>query len=288
MPALGTKALKMKTISLSPSPLAPILGRLLLLLLLAWGSFSCQYSKLLKSDDVEEKYQAAVDYYDQKEYGKAMGLFEQLIPILRGGPRADEVNYYYAYCHYGLEDYVMAGYHFRSYAQTYAYSDKREECEFMSAYCYYLDAPRPSLDQGTTRNAMTELSLYMTHYPQSERTQQCDALMEDLTDRLAEKSYLAAKQYFNMDYFKSAMTAIASSLEQFPFTPHREELAFLLVKSHFLYAENSVQEKQAERYQAALKQFDNFILEFPDGQYSKEARRIQEGCLKHTQTASGG
>ena len=42
---------------------------------------SCsKYQKLLKSSDMELKYEAAMAYYDDEKYERAMALFEELIP----------------------------------------------------------------------------------------------------------------------------------------------------------------------------------------------------------------
>ena len=52
--------------------------------------------------------------------------------------KAEEINYYYAYCHYSLGEYLMASYLFDIYAQTYLNGKHTEECQYMTAYCFYL------------------------------------------------------------------------------------------------------------------------------------------------------
>ena len=66
------------------------------------------------------------------------------------------------------------------------------------------------------------------------------------------------------------------SLIEYPDTRYREELMFLILKSSYLLADNSIPEKQRERYQAAVDEYYSFIGEFPEGPHSREARRIYD------------
>src|ERR1035437_401278 len=74
-----------------------------------------KFNKLVKSGDMEAKYAAAVKYYDKKDYTRAQTLFEELMSVYRGTAKAEEVHYYFAYCNYNLQDFIVAGYHFRNF-----------------------------------------------------------------------------------------------------------------------------------------------------------------------------
>ena len=46
--------------------------------------YSCsKYQKVLKSDDINFKYEQAVKYYKNSEFNKALPLFNELIPIFK-------------------------------------------------------------------------------------------------------------------------------------------------------------------------------------------------------------
>ena len=63
-----------------------------LVVLIAVISASCsKYQKLLKSSDMELKYVAAMAYYEDEKYERAMALFEELIPLFRGTDRKSVV-----------------------------------------------------------------------------------------------------------------------------------------------------------------------------------------------------
>jgi len=176
---------------------------LLIIISLAVFSSSCKYQKLLKSTDNKLKYEKAKEYYENEDYAKAMTLFEQLIPIYRGTEKGEEISYFYAYSNYHLKNYILAGHYFRKFINSFPNSKFTEECSFMSAYCYYLDSPKSTLAQESTAKAITELQLYMGRYPESERIDECNELMDDLTRKLQKKSFENALLYYNRELYKA-------------------------------------------------------------------------------------
>ena len=129
---------------------------------------SCnEYQQVLKSADPELKYTKTVEYYEKGEYLKALPLFEELIPLYRGTDKGQKIYYFYAYTNYHLGYLVTAAYHFRNYYSTYPNSKYAEESLFMSAYCNYLDAPGPTLDQTPTKLALEELQIFVNAFPTS-------------------------------------------------------------------------------------------------------------------------
>lgn len=232
---------------------------------------SCKYEKLLKSRDYKLKYQKALEYYADEDYMRAEGLFEQLKPILKGTKQADTVFYYAAYCSYFQKSYLLASHYFSEFKKTYGNSHFVEDAEFMNAYCIYLLAPRPSLDQSYSYQAITLFGLYMSRYPNSSKTAECITYIEDLRNKLVDKSYQSAKLYFNLGEYKAAIIALNNSLDDFPETKYREEIMYLILKAKFLLAENSIANKKIERYQSTVDEYYSFIGEFPASEYLKDA-----------------
>jgi outer membrane protein assembly factor BamD len=116
----------------------------------------------------------------------------------------------------------------------------------------------------------------LRHYPNSQHKEEALKYVAEMQDKLVDKSYLSAKLYYNLSLYKSSIIALNNSLNDYPDTKYREELMFLLLKSSYLLAENSVEEKQKERYQAAVDEYYSFMGEFPQSGYVKEAQRMYE------------
>lgn len=250
------------------------MGRLISLILVLLVVSSCQYEKLLKSRDNRLKFNKALEYYGDEDYMRAEGLFEQLKPILRGTNQADTVYFYAAYCSFHQSSYLLAAHYFDEFKKYYGNSPFVEEAEFMGAYSVYKLSPKPSLDQSYSYQAISLFGIYMSRYPNSERMDECVKIIEELKNKLVEKSFYAAKLYYNLESYKAAIVALNNSLEEFPETKYREEIMFLILKSKFLLAEYSVQEKRVERYQSAVDEFYAFSGEFPESDHKEEAKDI--------------
>jgi outer membrane protein assembly factor BamD len=244
---------------------------LLALLMLA----SCShFGKLMKSTDYELKKNKAKEYFDAGDFTKVNQLLEQILPRYRATEEAEELTWMSAQSYYGMQDFLMAGSEFRNYATVYPYGKHDEEANFLAAMCDYYSSPRAELDQQNTRNAIDGFILFITKYPSSERAAEAKKYMKELQDRLSEKSYLSARLYYRMDQYKSAVTALANSLKEYPDTKYRQEMMFLKLSSLFYYADNSIPSKQTERYQAALDEYYSFIEEFPKSEYAKDLSKI--------------
>ncbi len=238
------------------------------------------YEKLLKSTDYQLKYNKAFEFYNNGDYVKATTLYEQIGTIYRGTTKADTIEFYKAKSYFFQKDYTMAGHYFKGLVTLNPNSPFGEESYFMAAYCLYKQSPRPSLDQANTYAAINALSLFKIAYPNSTKFEECDRLIAELNEKIVEKSYLSAVLYYNMGNYKSSIIALRNSLNDYPDTKNREELMFLLLRSSYLLAVNSVPEKQRDRYQSTVDEYYSFIAEFPDGKYTEEAKNIYEQSNK--------
>ena len=207
-------------------------------------------------------------------------MFDQIINVYRGTTKADTVYNYQANCSLKQRDYTLAGYYFKNLADNYPNSVFAENADFMTAYCHYMLSPKPSLDQENTMKAITAFQLYMIKYPGSERKSEAQAYISELRDKLVQKSFLSAKLYYDVEEYQSSIIALQNSLEEYPESEDREELMFLLLKSDYLLAVNSVAEKQAERFQQTVDEYYSFVGEFADSQYRKEADRMYHDALR--------
>jgi outer membrane protein assembly factor BamD len=248
------------------------IGLIVTLLISACG----EYNKILKSTDYEFKYKKAIEYYEDGEYVRAGTLFQELVNIYRGTSRADQIYYYYAKSMMGQKDYLMATHYFKSLLKEFPGSDYAEEAQFMVGYCNYLLSPKPRLDQTVTQEAIESLQLYINLYPYSDRVDEANRLIDELRSKLVYKSYLNARLYYDFGNYKAAVVALNNSLKEYPDSEYREELMYLLLKSKYLLAVNSVQDKKQERLSGTLDEYFTFVDEYPESQYRREVDRFYE------------
>lgn len=251
---------------------------LLIILVLSFASCS-EYQKLLKSDDAELKYTKAIDYFDKGDYMRASTLFDEVSSYYKGTERSEDVLNYLAKSYMGEKDYYSASEYYKTYVKTYPKGKYVKEAKFMIGYCYYLDSPDPRLDQTETYNAIAALEDFVEMYPESERVPQANKLLDELNDKLAYKAYLNAKLYYNLgnymgNNYESAVITAQNALRKFPGTKYREQLEFLMLQSRYEEAVQSVQEKLVERYRNTIDEYYNYINDFPNGKYRKQADHI--------------
>ncbi|MBL4654044.1 MAG: outer membrane protein assembly factor BamD [Flavobacteriales bacterium] len=248
---------------------------LISLLILLLGSCS-EHQKVMKSTDLKLKYDKAIEYFESEAYLKALPLFEELIIIYRGTPRAEKLSYYQAYCDYHLGDLLLASYRFRTFAKTFPISQWAEECLFMSAYCNYLNSPKSSLDQSATYSAINDMQLFTRVNPDSELVDSCNYLIDELKAKLEQKAFDNAYQYYHMRRHKAAITSFQNLLSDFPLTKHEEEIRFLILESNYSLATNSVYSKKGNRLMDVEKAYNLLKKSYPESEHLKQAEDVIE------------
>ena len=238
---------------------------------------SCsKHQKLLKSTDNEMKYDKAIEYYEEGDYYRALQLFEQLIPVYRGTNKAEKLYYYYAYAYYHEREYIMASYYFKRFSLNFPSSEFAEEASFMAAYCKYLDSPRYSLDQSVTREAIDAFQLFINRFPFGEKAQEANEYIDELRKKLERKSYNIASLYFKMEDYRAAIVSYNNLLEEYPDTEFKEDVLYKIVNAYYNYAMKSIEEKQQERFENAVKAYYDFVALYPESRYVADVEKMKE------------
>ena len=242
---------------------------------------SCNgYQKIVKSNDIELKYIMAKKYYEENEYFKALPLLDELHTLFKGTKKAEEVDYLLAYTHYGLGANMLASYKFKQFTLTYPFSKHKEELSYMAAYCYYLESPKYSLDKTNTLKAIQELQTFIDKYPESEKVEKCNFLIDDLTKKVHKKVYGIAKLYYDIEDYNAAITALNNVITDYPTIDNQSEIQFLILDANYKLAINSVSSKKIERLNNTIASYRYFAKNFPEANSIKEANNIYEKSIK--------
>ena len=252
-----------------------------LLLLLAFSLLtSCsKFSKLQKSGTDDEKYKAALEYYQKGDFYRAGLLFEELIPLLKGSTESEMAQFYYAYTQYQQQQYNMSQFLFKKFYDTYARSDYAQEALYMHAYSLYKDSAPHNLDQTSTMTAISALQDFINAYPDSPFRNECTGYIMELRKKLELKAYEKAKLYykisdFNLASLKSAVISIENFKKDFPDSQFSEELSYLKVDAQYTLAKSSFADKQKERYESAVKFYKELVDKYPQSSYLKDAEKL--------------
>lgn len=243
---------------------------------------SCSgYSKVLKSNDSNLRYQTAIEYTDKGKYNKALTLFQDVAHVYAQSARADTLAYYTGLCYYKSGDFVSSAELFDGFRRRFGRSPFLEDAEYMYAKGFYFSSPKPEYDQTATHQALQAITEYLDRYPNSVKKDQLIENMIELRQKLYDKAFMNAKVYYDIGYYNSAVTALQNAIDMYPESGHREELAYLIVSAHCLYARNSVASLQRQRYLDTQNAYYNFVDQYPDSKYKKEVDKMLEEAKKH-------
>lgn len=242
---------------------------------------SCsKFQKLQKSDDIEEKYEAAVQYYENKQYYKAGILLEELIPIMRGRVEAEKAIFYYAYCHYNQKQLLLSAYYFDKLVEDYPRSDYAHEASFMNVKSKYESTAKFNLDQGDTYNTIASIQSFINRYTDSKYVEECNVMIDVLNYKLEQKAFENAKLYHKLRFYKSGVLASKIFMESFPVSKHNEELLYLRIDSQLNLAKKSVDSKKKERLLDAITYYQEYVDRFPDSEFIRDAEALYETSIK--------
>ncbi|MDR6560969.1 MULTISPECIES: outer membrane protein assembly factor BamD [unclassified Arcicella] len=262
--------------------------KFLLFILFALTLSACSnFEKIRKMTDEKKKYDAAIRFFKKGQYDKASILFEELLPILTGTDQQEIATFYQAYCDYHTGNYEMANFHFKRFAETFARSEYYEEAVYMSAYSLYKNSPQFNLDQSGTITAINELQNFINNYSDSKFREETSDLIKELRKKLEKKSYEKVKLYyktseFNIATLKSAVIEINNFQKDYPDSDYNEELAFLKVQSQFDLAQSTIESKQKERFDDAIKYYQDLVDKYPKSDFLKKAEKLYDISFKES------
>ena len=229
--------------------------------------------KIIKSEDPDLIYSEGLKYYGREKWKQSSDLFDACQAYYVGDVREDSIAFFSARSKFKNRDYADATTQLDEFRRKFGRSIFVEDAEAMLAMCHYYLSPDPTRDQSVTSEAIIAFSEFIERYPNSKRVEAFSNLITELTERLKKKAYLNAYTYFKIQRYKSAVVALRNALKQYPETPYREDILYLIAVSNYRLAHNSISDKQGERYLNVLDSYYSFINEFPKSKRRKELER---------------
>jgi outer membrane protein assembly factor BamD len=239
------------------------------------GLCSCnKYSKVMKSKDVAYKLTMADQFYAQKKYRQAQQLYEELYPVYKGTDKFEDLYYKDAYCFYYMGSYQEAENFFKGFLEVFPNSAKAEEVDFMHAMCFYKQVPKVDLDQTNTAKSIGVMQTFINTHPGSSRIAEATAIIDKCRERQEEKELRAADLYYKVGQYRAAALAYGSLLVSFPESKSGDRYKFNTVRSYYRFAKLSIADKQAERFEKVVNEYQDFADRFPESPYLAEAKEL--------------
>lgn len=236
------------------------------------------YHKLLKSDDHEKKYSEALKYFYNKDYTKSMTLLNNVAADMSGSIREDTVMFYMAKSLYNINDFENGSELMNKFRYKFPRSSFIEEAEFIYSMCFYKQSGTYERDQSKSFTAIQAFNEYLNRYPESIKTEDIHQMVDELTRKIYQKRFNNAALYYKLGKYNAAVTALRSTLKQYPEIPFKEDMMYLICKSWFDYAVNSIPSRQLDRYLKMMDSYYDYKAEYPEE--TKQLKELEALYLK--------
>jgi outer membrane protein assembly factor BamD len=232
------------------------------------------FEAIQRSKDQEYKLLKADEFYNLKKYTKANTLYEELLPVYKGTKKFEQIYYHYSNTFYLGGNYLAASYHFKNFADLFPKSEHAEECEYLNALCLYKISPEYTLDQSNTVKSIGEMQTFVNTHPDSKHVNEANRQIDESRLKLEQKDLYGAELYYKIGEYKAAAVAFEQIIRRYPDSEKTDFYYYMIMKSTFQYARNSIPEKQAERYSRVVSDYQEFIKKYPNNKYKSELDRI--------------
>ena len=257
----------------------------LYILLISILFISCSdFQKMLRSEDVAEKFTMANELYEAEKYNKSFRLLDQILPKYRGKPQAEKLTFMHAMCSYKLKDYYIASYHFDKFVSLYPTSEKAEEAAFLAAKGYYFNSPVYSKEQKETVEAIEKMQLFVNVHPNSQYLAEANKIIKELDYKLEKKAFEIAKQYDLIRDYKASIKSFNNFLLEFPGSTLKNDAYYYRLDAAYNLAILSIDALKEKRIKEAISYYNTLKKAFPNSEYLEDATKMKEELQQELNT----
>jgi outer membrane protein assembly factor BamD len=236
----------------------------------------CGTTDRLQFENPEAAYNQAMVEYERGRYERAAEAFRAVFTFGRAHEYAANAQWYLAMSHYNMRDYIIAASEFSRFSQLHRADPRMPEAEFMRGMAYYEQSPGHRLDQTDTFRAIEIFQLFLTRFPQHEKAVEAQQLIAELRNKLARKQYESGTLYERRTLYQAAALSYERTFDLYPDTDWADNALVGAMRAYLAFADLSVRERQPERLQLALDNYNRLIQIFPDSPLRAEAEQIRE------------
>jgi outer membrane protein assembly factor BamD len=152
--------------------------------------------------------------------------------------------------------------------------------EYMRAYTFYRQSPKQELDQMNTQKTIGYMQTFINTHPGStEKIKEATEIIDKCRAKLELKEYKNAELYFNLGHYRASAIAFTSLMNDFPDSEKSEEYKLQVIKSYYLFAKNSYEDKVPARMEQVISECNDFSDRFPDSKLTKDVERYRNLSL---------
>lgn len=248
----------------------------LLSLVLFVGLLGCSGGQRVTHNSPKQAYNKGMEHFEKENYDKALRYFRGVLSYGRGNEWGPNAQFQLAMTQRKRGKYLVAANEFERFTRLYRNDQRVPRAEYERARAYYSRSPDYQLTQTDTRKAIELFQLFIERYPNHDLVSDAQAKIDELRAKLAHKQYDAGKLYERRDMWRAATRSYEDVFDKYPDTPWADDALLGALRTYIRYADRSVQEKRAERYEKAIMQYDRLTQLFPDSPLLEQADPLRD------------
>lgn len=225
----------------------------------------------------EESWTRAQTLFERERYYRAQQLLEDIVLNYSGSAMIDSAQFLLARSSFEQNDFLIAADEFNRVITQYPYSKLAGDAAFYQALSYYEISPSYALEQGYTVQAFDALQRYLEDYPDHWLADSAYYYIAECREKLAKKEYAAARLYYQMGEFASAVFYSNLILTDYYDTSWAGPAQFVRARCYY----------ELKNWRKAYEEFDLFLEKYPGDRRVERARRLHALAMKRLQTENG-
>jgi outer membrane protein assembly factor BamD len=239
----------------------------------------CAGSGRLNYDTPEEAFEKGLALYERGKYERAIEYFQGTFDFGRTHAVAADAQLHLARSYRGNKEYLLAANEYTRFLEIYRSDPRVPEVEFERAMTYYDRSPGYMLDQTDTQRAIDQFQLFINRYPSSDKVAEAEAKITELREKLAHKQYETAQHYQHREHFEAAALTYESVFDRYFDTSWADDALLGAMRSYIDYSDQSIRERQNERLQKAIDNYERLVQLFPDSDLLKTAEEVYDEAV---------
>lgn len=214
---------------------------------------------------------------DDKRWFASREYFRQLVDSYPQSPYRADAKLGIGDSYLGersLESQLLGINEYREFLSFYPTHPRADYAQFKLGMSHYYQMRGPERDQTETKEAIAELSTFMTRFPNSPLAPEAKTRLREARDRLSMSEYRVGVFYYRQRWYPGAVDRFMATLKTDPEFTHRDGIYFHLAQT-FL---------KAGRPAEALPYLDRLVKEFEQSEFlvaaQKQIDEIKGGTLK--------
>ena len=240
---------------------------------------------MYKRQDAEGAFRGGQAAFERRDYDAALRYYQGALTFGRTD-FSDDAQLGLARTYEASAQYILAANAYRAFAESYQDDPRVPDAYLGRASALERQTTSYELDQSDTRTALGVYQDYLRLFPEHPRVAEAQARIAALTDRLAQKAYGSGTLYERRRLHEAAGLSFERAFNQYPQSSWADDALVGALRAFTKYAEASVPERQAQRFQRALASYERFVQIFPQSPLRADADRWAERARAGLATAA--